>query len=180
VASCLILACGCLGVAIARLPRERLRRFGRAAPTVGVLTLVTLVFVALFSSGLTALLGSFTNVAVAALFIVGGCVWVVGRVVRRHGTASIAAVGATVLAAAAWLAVDDAWQSRPTAMPSTRRVSVCPWPLTRDLRSRPPSPSRPCRLTLIGGRELVDLLAGQGLQGHLGRTSEGGNRISTD
>jgi hypothetical protein len=167
---------------------------------VGVLTLVTLVFVALFSSGLTALLGSFTNVAVAALFIVGGCVWVVGCVVRRHGTASIAAVGATVLAAAAWLAVDDAWRagrsratatpcsrwtmpggasrSRATATPSTSWVSVCPWPLTRDLRSRPPS--RRCCLTLIGGTEPVDLLAGQGLQGHLGRTSEGGNRISTD
>jgi protein-S-isoprenylcysteine O-methyltransferase Ste14 len=113
VASCLILACGSLGVAVARLPRERLRRFGRAAPTVGLLTLVTLVFVALVPSGLTALLGSFTNMAVAALLVLGGYAWVVGRAVRRHGAASIAAVGATVLATAAWLAVDHAWRSWP-------------------------------------------------------------------
>lgn len=113
VASCLILASACLGVAIGRLPRERLRRIGRAAPTVGVLTLVTLVFVALLPSGLTGLLGSFTNVAVAALLVLGGYAWVVARAVRRHGTASIAAVGATVLAMAAWLAVDYAWRSRP-------------------------------------------------------------------
>ncbi|MBM0255898.1 hypothetical protein [Micromonospora sp. 4G55] len=77
VASCLILACACLGVAIGRLPRERLRRIGRAAPAVGVHTLVTLVFVALLPSGLTALLGSFTNVAVAALLVLGGYAWVV-------------------------------------------------------------------------------------------------------
>ncbi|MCW3819763.1 hypothetical protein ONA91_35540 [Micromonospora sp. DR5-3] len=114
VAGCLILVCVCLGVAIARLPRERLRRIGRAVPMVGVFTLVTLVFLALLPSGLTALLGSFTNVAVTALLVLGGYAWVMGRAVRRHGTApSIAAVGATVLATAAWLAVDDAWRSRP-------------------------------------------------------------------
>lgn len=118
VAGCLLLACGCLGVAFGRLPRERLRRFGRAAPTVGVLTLVTLMFVALVPSGLTALLGSFTNVAVAALLVLGGYAWVVGRAVRRHGAASIAAVGATVLATAAWLAVDDAWRSWPQSRDS--------------------------------------------------------------
>ncbi|MGI5216130.1 hypothetical protein [Plantactinospora sp. CA-290183] len=113
VASCLILASACLGVAIGRLPRERLRRIGRAAPTVGVLTLIALVFVGLLPSGLTGPLGSFTNVAVAALLVLGGYAWVVGRAVRRHGTASIVAVGATVLATAAWLAVDHAWRSRP-------------------------------------------------------------------
>jgi hypothetical protein len=125
VASCLILACACLGVAIGRLPRERLRRFGRAAPTVGV---VTLVLVALLPSGLSALLGSFTDVAVSALLVLGGYAWVVGRAVRRHGAASIAAVGATVLASAAWLAVDIAWRSWPQPRDSDalnlRAVSV--------------------------------------------------------
>jgi hypothetical protein len=112
-ASCLVLSCACLGAAIGRLPRQQLRRFGVAAPTVGALTLVSLAFVALLPSGLTALLGSFTNVAVAALLVFGGFAWVVGRAVRQYGTASIAAVGATVLAAATWFAVDSSWRSRP-------------------------------------------------------------------
>ncbi|MCW3820169.1 hypothetical protein ONA91_37640 [Micromonospora sp. DR5-3] len=68
-------------------PRERLRRIGRAVPMVGVFTLVTLVFLALLPSGLTALLGSLTNVAVTALLVLGGYAWVMGRAVRRHGTA---------------------------------------------------------------------------------------------
>ncbi|MEU7923928.1 hypothetical protein [Micromonospora sp. NPDC049107] len=113
VASCLILACACFGIAVGRLPRDRLRRIGRAAPAVGVLTLVTLAFVALLPSGLTALLGSFTNVAVAVLLVLGGYAWVVSRAVRRHGTGPIAVIGATLLAAVAWLAVDDALRSRP-------------------------------------------------------------------
>ncbi|MFD6566497.1 hypothetical protein [Micromonospora profundi] len=112
-AGCLILACACLGVAIGRLPRDRLRRIGRAAPAVGALTLVTLAFVALLPSGLTALLGSFTNVAVAALLVLGGYAWVVSRAVRRHGAAPIAAIGATLLATVAWLAANDARRSRP-------------------------------------------------------------------
>jgi hypothetical protein len=118
VASCLILACACVGVAIGRLPREQLRQFGRAAPILGVLTLATVVFIVLPPTGLAALLGSFTNVAVMALLVLGGYAWIVGRSVRRHGTASIAAVGATVLAAVAWLAVDDAWRSRPESRDS--------------------------------------------------------------
>jgi hypothetical protein len=113
VASCLILASACLGVAIGRLPRERLRRIGRAAPTMGVLTLFALLFVTLLPSGLTDLLGSLTNVAVAAVLVLGGYAWLVRRAVQRHGTASVAAVGATVLATAAWRAVDYAWRSRP-------------------------------------------------------------------
>ena len=112
-ASCLVLSCACLGIAIGRLPRQQLRRFGVAAPTVGALTLVALAFVALLPSGLAALLGTFTNVAVAALLVFGGFAWVVGRAVRQYGTASIAAVGATVLAAAAWFAVDSSWRNRP-------------------------------------------------------------------
>lgn len=113
VASCLILACACLGVAIGRLPRGRRCRIGRAAPAVGVLTLVTLAFLALLTSEPTALLGSFTNVAVAALLLLGGYAWVVGRAVRRHGAEPVAAIGATLLATVTWLAVDDAWRSRP-------------------------------------------------------------------
>ncbi|MEU7799524.1 hypothetical protein AB0J14_26420 [Micromonospora arborensis] len=115
VAGCLILACVCFGVAIGRLPRERLRRFGRATPTVGVLTLVTLALVALFSLGpAVGLLGSFTDVAVAALLVLGGFAWVVRRAVRRYGTAaSIAVVGVAVLGTAVWLAVHEAWRSWP-------------------------------------------------------------------
>jgi len=114
-ATCLMLAGGCLAVVIGRLPQERLRRFGRAMPTVGVLTLVVLVFAAVLLSGPRSVLGSYTNVAVAVSVVFGGYAWVAGRAVRRHGPSAIAAVGAVVLAAATWVAADDAWRSRPRA-----------------------------------------------------------------
>jgi len=72
-----------------------------------------LVFVVLLPAGLTGLLGSWTNVAATVMLVLGGYAWVVGGAVRRHGSVTIAAVGATVLAAAAGHAAYDAWQSRP-------------------------------------------------------------------
>jgi hypothetical protein len=69
VAICLFLACVCFGVAIGRLPRQRLRRFAAAVPTVGVLRLVTVVFVVLLPAGLTGLLGSWTNVATTVMLV---------------------------------------------------------------------------------------------------------------
>ncbi|MFC7548924.1 hypothetical protein [Plantactinospora sp. GCM10030261] len=114
VAGCLFLACVCLGVAIGRLPREGLRRFGRAAPTVGVCTLVAVMFIALLPTELTAMLGSVTSTVVAAGILLGGCAWVVRRAARRHGTAApIAVVGATVLAVPAWLVIDHVLRSWP-------------------------------------------------------------------
>ncbi|WP_157744462.1 hypothetical protein [Micromonospora viridifaciens] len=126
VASCLILACACLGVAIGTLPGERLRRIGRAARIVCVLTLVTLLFVALLPSGLAAgLLGSFTEVAVAALLVLGGYAWAVGRAIRRHDAApSVVAMGTTLLAATAWLVTEDAWRSRPVPRDSDAFLSA--------------------------------------------------------
>ncbi|SCL72556.1 hypothetical protein GA0070606_6170 [Micromonospora citrea] len=124
VAGCLILACACVGVAIGRLPSERLRRIGRAAPVVGALTLGTLVIVALLPGGAAAgLLGSSTDVAVAALVVLGGYAWLVRRAVRRHGAApSIVTVGATLLAATACAAGYGAWGSRPVAGDSDASV----------------------------------------------------------
>lgn len=113
VAGLLVVAQVCLAVAIARLPGDRLRQVVRAGPIMVLPTLVTLVFVAFLPAGLAALLGSFTNVAVTVLLVLGGCVWVVARAVRRHGTATFAAVGVTIMATVAWLAVDLAWRSRP-------------------------------------------------------------------
>jgi hypothetical protein len=114
VASCLILACVILGVVLARLPRKRLRRIGQVAPAVGALTLVTLAFVVLLPEGLSTVLGSASNVVLAAALVLGGYGWIVGRVIRRQGAAAIAAIGATVLAAEAWLAADHAGRRWPT------------------------------------------------------------------
>jgi hypothetical protein len=113
VATCLILASACIGVAVARLPQERLRRVGRATPTVGPGTLVALLFVLLLPSGLAVLLGSFSNRAVATLLVLGGYAWVLGRALRRHGTATIVVVGGTVLVAVTVIAAHLAWWSRP-------------------------------------------------------------------
>jgi hypothetical protein len=110
VAGCLIMACACFGFAVGQLPRGRLRRFGAAVPVMGGLTLVALLFLVLLPTGL---FGSWTNMAVASGLVLGGYAWVTRRAVRRGGAAPVAAVGATVLAVAAWYAAADAWRSRP-------------------------------------------------------------------
>jgi hypothetical protein len=112
VTGCLLAACGCLGLAVARLPRERLVRFGRAVPAAGACTLLALTFLTALPS-LGPLLGSFTNKAVAALVVLGGCAWGLRRAIGRYGSAAVAAAGTSVLAAATWVAADDAWRSRP-------------------------------------------------------------------
>lgn len=113
VAGFLVLACVCFAVALGRLPRERLRRIVRTAPIVSVLTLVTLALGFGLASRPYAVLGSFTNSAMVALLVFGALAGIVARMVRRHGAAPVAAVGATVLAVTAWLAVDAALASRP-------------------------------------------------------------------
>jgi hypothetical protein len=107
VATCLMLACACFGVAVGRLPRPQLHQIRRAAVPVGALTLLLVAL-----SRLTGLFGSATNVAVVALLVVCGYALVLRGVVRRHGSAAIVVAGATVLIAAAWSAVDDARRSR--------------------------------------------------------------------
>lgn len=119
VSGCLILACVCLGVAVGRLPRPQLRRIGRVALPVGTLTLVLVAL-----SRLTGLLGSATNVATAALLVLGGYAWFMRGLVRRHGAAVIAVAGATVLATAAWLTVDKARLSQPVSSDSGAFVQV--------------------------------------------------------
>ncbi|MGW4500609.1 hypothetical protein ACWENR_18605 [Micromonospora sp. NPDC004336] len=114
-AGCLVLACAFVGVAVGRLPAERLRRVGRAAPVVGALTLGTLLIVALLPGASAAgLLGSATDVALAALIVLGGYAWLVHRAVRRHGAApSVVTVGVVLLATTACAAGYGAWVSRP-------------------------------------------------------------------
>ena len=114
VAVCLVLACLRVGVVLAHLPRERIRPLGVAAATVVPVTLLALLLAMLLPSGL---FGSRTNVATAALVIVGGYLWVLRRAVRRYGVGALFAAGATVLAALAGGAVTSAWASLPE--PST-------------------------------------------------------------
>ncbi|MEV4534604.1 hypothetical protein AB0J82_12320 [Asanoa sp. NPDC049518] len=108
VAGLLVLACACLGVAVGRLPRDRLRDLGPATATVAPLTLLALVLVPL----IVAVVGPITA-AVEVLCVLGAYVWLVRRTARRHGAAAIAAVGITPFVLLTWLAVEQAWRSRP-------------------------------------------------------------------
>ncbi len=112
VAGCLVLACACLGVATGQLPRERLRHLGRAVAVVVPGTLLALVLVPL----IIALVGPITA-AVEVVCVLGGYVWLVRRTLRQHGAAAIVAAGGTPLALLTWLAVDEAWRSRPDPPP---------------------------------------------------------------
>ncbi|GIF68386.1 hypothetical protein Ais01nite_64210 [Asanoa ishikariensis] len=108
VAGCLLLACGCLAVAVSRLPRDRLRHLGLASPTVVPLTLLVLVLVPVIVS----LVGPITAAA-EVLCVLGGYAWLVRRTAQRHGAAAIVVAGTTPLALLTWFMVDEAWRSWP-------------------------------------------------------------------
>jgi hypothetical protein len=115
VASCLGSACACLGGALGYLVRRR----WRAVPAPAALTLVALLVLAM-----SPLLGSFTNMAVGTVVVLGGYGWLMAREVRRHGATPIAVGGAALLGILLWQAVDVARRSWPVPVERGTFVSV--------------------------------------------------------
>jgi len=81
--------------------------------TIGPAALLALLFSTLTPSNPTDPLGSVTNTVAAVLLLLGAYAWVMRHKIQSQGTSALTAAGATTLAAATWLAVDDARRSLP-------------------------------------------------------------------